>query len=903
MKSRSDTGVRLLGALIALLVLVCPAIAQIALPAGTAGVPYTYQVTTVPAAAAGTVYSAVGLPPGLSINVATGLINGTPTAAGNYSGSISLLFGGSTDNLAVTMAIAPPVGTLTITSGTTASGTVGAAFNYVTTTSVVVGAGVTSFNITALPPGLIGDGSTGVISGVPTTVGAYPVAISANNLNGTGAVQTLTITIGAASGTPVISSASTSLIAVNAPFTYTITASNSPTSFSATGLPLGLSLNSGTGVISGTPTLAGSSVVALTASNASGSSPIFNLTITVGAVPVITSAATASAAVGAAFNFGLTASNSPVSYTFAGLPPGLSANTTTGAINGAATTAGIYPVSVSATNANGTGPVATLTITVGNLPTITSVASVSGTVGSPFSYIATANNGATSFAVAGLPAGLSATPLGTISGTPGTAGSSAVTITATNAFGTGPAFVLTLTIAAAPVVPPSTSQAPIIVTHPISRSVPAGENVTFSVVATSATPLIYQWKKDGLGISGATASSLTLSGVKESDTGSYSVTVSNSFGFAQSNTALLTVIPVVIVTAPAITTQPVDQTVLAGAGASFTVTATGTAPLSYQWRRNGATIAGATTATYSIPSVQAPAVGSYDVVVSNSAGAATSNIARLAIREVRESRLMNVSVRSAAGTGEQTLIVGFRIEGTGTKRVLLRGVGPTLAQLNVLGALADPQLKLFDSAGVQTNQNDDWGGGADLVAAFTQVGAFALPAASKDAALLLALPAGPNTAHVTSTSGGGVALIEAYDADTGLPTARLINISARTQVGLGENILIAGFVIDGTASKTVLIRGVGPGLVQFGLSATAVLTDPQLRLFSGAGQSLQENNDWGGGADLTSAFARVGAFALPATTSKDAALLVTLSPGGYTAQVSGTGNTTGVALIEVYEVP
>jgi hypothetical protein len=128
----------------------------------------------------------------------------------------------------------------------------------------------------------------------------------------------------------------------------------------------------------------------------------------------------------------------------------------------------------------------------------------------------------------------------------------------------------------------------------------------------------------------------------------------------------------------------------------------------------------------------------------------------------------------------------------------------------------------------------------------------------------------------------------------------LVNISARTQVGTGENVLVIGFVITGTGSKTILLRAVGPGLTQFGVGG--VLADPQLRLFNAAGAQTDINNDWGGSAALAANFAQSGAFALPAT-SKDAALVVILPPGAYTAQVSGVADTTGVALVEVYELP
>lgn len=881
--------------------------AQTALPAAAVGAAYTFQVTTVPAAPAGTVYSAAGLPPGLSINVTNGMIGGTPTAAGTFELTISLLSSGVTTNLSATLLVNPPAGTSAITSAITASGTVGTALNYVTTATSVPGAPVTSYNISGLPPGLSANPTTGVVSGTPTSAGVFPVSISANNANGTGAVTVVTVSIGAAVGAPVISGSATAIVAVNAPFTYTIAASNSPTLFAAVGLPVGLSLNASTGVISGTPTAAGASIVGLTASNASGTSAIFNLTISVGAVPVITSAPTASVAVGGAFAFALAASNSPVSYTVSGLPAGITVNTTTGALGGTPTTVGVYAVTTSATNATGTGPAAILTITVGDLPAITSPATAAATVGASFAFSLTASNGATAFTVAGLPGGLTASPLGAITGVPSTSGTFNVTVSATNSFGTGPAATLVITIAAAPSGGGgggggggSGGMAPSISRQPVAQTVLAGGTVTFSVTAVGAEPLTYQWRKDGRGITGATASTLTLTNVTLADAGLYSVVVSNPSASLISDAVALTVQPVVVVFAPVITAQPADQAVAPGAAVTFTVVATSSEPASYQWRKDGAAIAGATSATLLIADVRAVAAGRYDVVVANSAGSVTS---RAAILSLLTSRLLNVSVRSSAGTGDRTLIVGFRIEGTGTKQVLLRGVGPTLAQLNVLGALADPQLRLFDGDGRQTQQNDDWGGGESIAAAFTRAGAFALPRDSKDAAMLVSLPSGPGTAHVTSTSGTGVALIEAYDADASSGAARFVNVSARTEVGVGEGILIAGFVIEGSVPKTVLIRGVGPGLIPLGLPGSAILVDPRLRLFDGTGRMLQENNDWSGTAELLSAFARVGAFGLPGAASKDAALLVTLQPGGYTAQVSGVGETAGVALIEVYEVP
>jgi len=185
--------------------------------------------------------------------------------------------------------------------------------------------------------------------------------------------------------------------------------------------------------------------------------------------------------------------------------------------------------------------------------------------------------------------------------------------------------------------------------------------------------------------------------------------------------------------------------------------------------------------------------------------------------------------------------------------------------------------------------------------AFLQVGAFPLPGTSADAALLQSLPGGAYTAQVSGANGGsGIALAEIYDADTGTPASRLINLSARAFVGTNANVLIAGFVIAGNSAETVLIRGVGPGLTNFGV--TGVLAAPQLTVTDSTGTTVAQNARWGGTAALAATFSNVGAFAL-SSTSSDAALVVTLQPGSYTAQLSGVGATTGIALVEIYEVP
>ena len=170
---------------------------------------------------------------------------------------------------------------------------------------------------------------------------------------------------------------------------------------------------------------------------------------------------------------------------------------------------------------------------------------------------------------------------------------------------------------------------------------------------------------------------------------------------------------------------------------------------------------------------------------------------------------------------------------------------------------------------------------------------------SRDAALLPALVGGTYTAQIAGKgNAAGLALVEVYDASTAA-NSRLVNLSVRSRVGTGSEILVVGFAIDGSATKQLLIRAVGPTLANFGVGG--VLPNPQLALFrQGSRASLHENDDWGGAPGLRAAFAATGAFLLP-DASRDAALLVTLDPGVYTVQVSDANSATGVALVEVYE--
>jgi hypothetical protein len=358
--------------------------------------------------------------------------------------------------------------------------------------------------------------------------------------------------------------------------------------------------------------------------------------------------------------------------------------------------------------------------------------------------------------------------------------------------------------------------------------------------------------------------------------------------------------------APVFTVQPISATV---AGGTVVLVAEASNSPTYQWMWNGSTpVAGATSPTLLISNAAA-AVGSYTCVATNSLGAATSNPATVAITSTTDiGRLVNISCRATVGTGADILIAGFVVGGAGTsgsESLLIRGSGPALVPFGIAGTLPDPQLQIYSGATV-LGTNDGWGGSAQIASTAAAVGAFAWSdSSSHDAALLEGLSGGPYTAQIAGESAdSGIALAEIYDATPAgtytLSTPRIVNISARVQVGTGGNILIAGFAIGGTTSRTVLIRASGPALAAFGVAGT--LPDPQLQLYSGA-TMLESNDGWGGNAQISESAASVGAFAWSSSTSNDSAILVTLPPGPYTAQVSGASGDTGVALVEIYEVP
>jgi len=666
---------------------------------------------------------------------------------------------------------------------------------------------------------------------------------------------------------------------------------------------------------------AGSYSVKVTNSAGNITSAAVTLTVNAAAVAPSISAQPASVSVTSGQNasFSVTASGTAtLSYQWYKDGSALSGATSAALSLSAVTSAnaGSYSVTVSNSAGNISSVSATLTVTAATVaPTITTQPlslSVNASQSASFSLVA---SGTAPFTYQWYKDGsaLTGATASTLSiAKAASTDSGAYKVTVTNSAGSVTSNVanLSLTIEVLP---------PTITKQPVGQTAYVGQTASFSVEVSGTAPFTYQWKRGGYAIAGATSSSLSLQNLTSSDTGSYTVTVTNTTGSVTSTQVALNVTNPTV--APSITAQPSSLSILAGAAASFTVNAAGTAPLSYQWYKDGVAISGATASTLSLGSVASADAAAYSVSVKNSAGSIISNAATLLVtfppvvsnpEEVPSnpsstpiSHLTNMSVRSVYDSSSGPLIIGFNMSG-GSKNILIRATGPALADFGVQGTLVDPTIKIYDG-GTEIAFNDNWADNNQapvLIDSFNKSGAFGLSnSASKDAALLTKAD-GIRTVHVGSTSSNarGIVLLEVYDMGAG-SDQRLSNLSARNYAGSGSDALIVGFTVEGEGTKRLLIRGIGPGLAQFGVTGT--IADPKIEIHTSVNNVdsvLASNDSWQDDSKTTAAFSQTGAFGLP-DKSKDAAMVVELPAGSYTAVVSGVNGSTGTALVEVYELP
>lgn len=394
----------------------------------------------------------------------------------------------------------------------------------------------------------------------------------------------------------------------------------------------------------------------------------------------------------------------------------------------------------------------------------------------------------------------------------------------------------------------------------------------------------------------------------------FEVTALNSAGVAVGSSPT-------IGAAPAFGEQPLSATIASGGTAVFHVSAIGPA-VTYQWTFDGspvsdgaagtATLSGSNGPTLVINGATTANAGSYACVATDAGGSLASTPAVLAASATQDfGRLINVSARAQVGTGANALIAGFVVGGaqaSGTQSLLVRASGPALSSLGIADFLPDPllELTLLGSPGQTPKVISGWSGNPLIASTAAAVGAFAWTNPSSfDSATVHNFHMGSHTAEIVGASGDtGMALAEVYDATpqgtftSSIP--HLLNVAARAQVGTGGNVLIAGFVIGGSTEKTILIRASGPALIPLGIAAT--LPDPRLQLYSGT-SVIASNTGWGGDSQIAAAASSVGAFSWGTSATPDSAILVTLPPGAYTAEVSGASGDSGIALVEAYEEP
>jgi hypothetical protein len=253
-------------------------------------------------------------------------------------------------------------------------------------------------------------------------------------------------------------------------------------------------------------------------------------------------------------------------------------------------------------------------------------------------------------------------------------------------------------------------------------------------------------------------------------------------------------------------------------------------------------------------------------------------------------QLLNIATRLRVQTGENVLIGGFIITGIDPKKVMIRGIGPSLAQF-FNGTLDDPTLELFQGNTLVASNNDWKESQAEIEATGIP------PTNDKESAIVRTLVPGSYTAVLRGNGGStGIGVVEAYDLDQGA-NSKLANIASRGFVDTDNNVMIGGLIMGptGGVSTKVVVRAIGPSLSNFGIAGA--LQDPTLDLVDANGASLRANDNW-----KDSQQAEIEATGLQPSDIREAALIETLAPGNYTAVVRGAGNTTGVALVEVYNV-
>lgn len=447
-------------------------------------------------------------------------------------------------------------------------------------------------------------------------------------------------------------------------------------------------------------------------------------------------------------------------------------------------------------------------------------------------------------------------------------------------------------------------------------SVTLGEATTLRVAPVAPGPVTYEWRQ--INIDGSLAMTTRTNRPMFRfaprylvERGNWTVRVLNSAGEAVSAPIVVTLLPAEL----RIAGQPTRLTLTPGRRGTVRVELGAYAEMtSAEWRRDGVVVArypdtnqqteypraiwnGETMLSLELGPVTTAHAGEYVVTARNGAGATvTSQPITVTVAEMP--RFVNLSTRGFVGEGEHAVILGLVVPPWQNLTLMVRGIGPSLARFGVTGALSDARLELFNPGGRRIATNDHW-----REYGSAPPGAFPLSPDSKDAMLVIGgLPSGAYTVRLSGPPGvTGVGLIELYESADN--SDRFVNISTRLYLDAATSPGIAGFAIRGPGPKRVLVRAAGPALAAFGVTP---FPNPRLDVRNEQGDAVASNDDWSAavGADAVVQAARaVGAFPF-AEGSKDAALLLDLPAGKYTAAASSAQpGDSGIVLLEVYEVP
>lgn len=813
-------------------------------------------------------------------------------------------------------------GFLITSSSTPDPSPVGESFSY----QITANNSPSSFAAVGLPASLQVNSTTGLITGLPTTSGSYVVRVTASGATGA-AAKDVTMTI----SPPWILTYSLSAdVATN--FEYKIQASSHPTSFEANGLPPGVGVDSVSGVISGIPTVPASYIVNLTDHTPYGDA-IGVLYIQVLPPKITSPYLSGTYDTGVPFSYQITATAEPQTFAATGLAPGLTVDPATGLISGAPTISGYYPVYIMATGRYGTATgYLNLQVYPKDPPVATIHQAAFRMAADPLRPIVYLDRGYGSVALLDVntlsvtsQVSLSSDLLDMCISLDGSRFWAYNRSTSSLEAYSLPAFIKTQSIAVS--------------SSPLQVREGAGNQLYYR----NGSPTLAQVDvSSGSAVRNfAPIDNANLNSLKTSADGTQLFV-----GSGYSSPATLWKYDITS-TSPTLvqqTSQPgAGQNIVlnnAGDRVVFTTDTYGTnAPIPAPFLRSTADLAltfgalpsggyrtnvltfsrddrwlfdfswdnhrvdildGRNALLGSVIEIDHAAQSPSQMVVDRDnrylfllSGldilVYDVNLVTSFPTSFPPHSLTNVSTRMLTGAGDQAEIGGFIIKGTRPKRVGVRATGSSLSRFGLAGTLVDPILELRDQSNAVVAVNDNWNSNRQVVK-----DSGLRPLDEHEAVIVTTLAPGNYTAILRGVGDStGISLLELYDLDP--ESSTIENISTRGNVALGDNVMIAGFVVGGNAPTDLIVRALGPTLADFGVSG--VLADTVLELRNGSGTLVAQNDNWQ--SDQAAGIQATG-YAPP--NASEAAILATLAPGNYTAIVRGKNGTTGIGLVEVYNL-